>query len=271
MSGNLSCRTILEVSFRVKERAHRPYSVWTVVVFLQSGRANAAAPPPNMPFLPLSMSLLSPATSRLSLTFCAKFPSFFFGHLFRKKSSTLVLGLLFFCSPRFLAFFNPSFFSFVFFLIFSVFCVAVFGLSPSCFPLFSFPAFGSIFLVFPLFVAFFHKISLIAFGGRGVLLFPLQRTGAPMMFSPGAREQFWYEGVVVAFFYLFMSAAIIGVYTSAGAKRWGPRFPRGLLVSGVRGGGTHFMHSRNRQGGGELRFFRGPYQCIAPAEDGAIH
>lgn len=40
-----------------------------------------------------------------------------------------------------------------------------------------------------------------------------------MLFSAGGRDQYWYEGVVVAILYLFMSAATLGVYFAAGWKR----------------------------------------------------
>ncbi|CAM9283828.1 unnamed protein product [Ectocarpus sp. 13 AM-2016] len=43
--------------------------------------------------------------------------------------------------------------------------------------------------------------------------------GATAMMSPGGRDQFWYEGMVVAVLYLFMSAAILGVYYAASWKR----------------------------------------------------
>lgn len=39
------------------------------------------------------------------------------------------------------------------------------------------------------------------------------------MMSPGGRDQFWYEGMVVAVLYLFMCAAILGVYYAASWKR----------------------------------------------------
>ncbi|CAM9818866.1 unnamed protein product [Pylaiella littoralis] len=49
-----------------------------------------------------------------------------------------------------------------------------------------------------------------------------QETGETAMFNPGGREQFWYEGAVVAILYLFMSAALLGVYLAAGWKRAPP-------------------------------------------------
>lgn len=47
-----------------------------------------------------------------------------------------------------------------------------------------------------------------------------QETGETAMFNPGGREQFWYEGAVVAILYLFMSASLLGVYLAAGWKRY---------------------------------------------------
>lgn len=41
------------------------------------------------------------------------------------------------------------------------------------------------------------------------------------MFSPGGRDQYWFEGMVVALLYVGMSLAILGVYTLAGWKRCG--------------------------------------------------
>ncbi|CAM9974131.1 unnamed protein product [Scytosiphon promiscuus] len=46
-----------------------------------------------------------------------------------------------------------------------------------------------------------------------------QQTGATAMFSPGGRDQYWYEGIVVAVLYLIMSLAVLGLYLSAGWKR----------------------------------------------------
>ncbi|CAM9583234.1 unnamed protein product [Ectocarpus sp. 6 AP-2014] len=43
--------------------------------------------------------------------------------------------------------------------------------------------------------------------------------GATAMMSAGGRDQFWYEGMVVAVLYLFMSAAILGIYYAASWKR----------------------------------------------------
>lgn len=39
------------------------------------------------------------------------------------------------------------------------------------------------------------------------------------MFSPGGRDQYWYEGAVVALFYLGMSTSLLGLYWAAGWKR----------------------------------------------------
>ena len=39
------------------------------------------------------------------------------------------------------------------------------------------------------------------------------------MFSQGGRDQFWYEGAVVALLYVGMSSAILGVYAGIGWKR----------------------------------------------------
>lgn len=40
------------------------------------------------------------------------------------------------------------------------------------------------------------------------------------MFSRGGRDQYWYEGVVVACLYVIMSTAILGTYSAASWKRY---------------------------------------------------
>lgn len=46
-----------------------------------------------------------------------------------------------------------------------------------------------------------------------------QQTGQPMMFSPGGRDQWVYEGIVVALLYVGISAAVAVAYAAAGWKR----------------------------------------------------
>lgn len=47
-----------------------------------------------------------------------------------------------------------------------------------------------------------------------------KRSGRSIIFSEGGRDQFWYEGAVVAFLNVAMALAIYGVYSAAGWKRW---------------------------------------------------
>lgn len=53
--------------------------------------------------------------------------------------------------------------------------------------------------------------------------FAVQPHNAPAvleMFSKGGRDQYWYEGIVIACLYVIMSAAILGTYSAASWKRY---------------------------------------------------
>lgn len=88
--------------------------------------------------------------------------------------------------------------------------------------------------------ALWHIVSLLCYmTGVGGMIFCIirnpkthgfdQKTGEPDLFSPGGREQFWYEGVVIAFFYLAMSITVVFLYGVAGWRR-SPKVVRSAAV-----------------------------------------